>query len=215
MYMYSMPRAALTEHEIAETREQICAAAAGLFAEHGYAGVTLRGIAAELGCSPMTPYRYFDDKAAIFEAVRAAAFERFADTLEAGAGGARDPEQRLARLGDAYVRFAIGEPSAYRIMFQLDQEAAPGHADPPAQEGRAWRVLGDAVAEAIDAGAIAGERDTLAHLFWAGLHGLASLHLANKLQLGRNVASLIRPMMQGLLDGTRPRLEGDPDDDRQ
>jgi hypothetical protein len=51
---------------------------------------------------------------------------------------------------------------------------------------------------------IAGERDTLAHLFWASLHGLASLQLANKLQLGRDVASLIEPMMQSLLDGIRP-----------
>lgn len=200
-----MPRAALTPHEIAETRDQICAAAAGLFAEHGYAGVTLRGIAAALGCSPMTPYRYFDDKAAIFEAVRSAAFERFADALEAGARRERDPERRLALLGEAYVHFAITESSAYRIMFQLDQEADSARSDLQPQEGRAWGVLCDAVATAIDAGVIAGERDTLAHLFWASLHGLASLHLANKLQLGRDVASLTEPMMQSLLDGIRPR----------
>lgn len=200
-----MPRAALTPHEIAETRDQICAAAAGLFAEHGYAGVTLRGIAAELGCSPMTPYRYFDDKAAIFEAVRSAAFERFADALEAGARREPDSERRLALLGEAYVHFAITESSAYRIMFQLDQEADSARSDLQPQEGRAWGVLCDAVAAAIDAGVIAGERDTLAHLFWASLHGLASLQLANKLQLGRDVTSLIEPMMQSLLDGIRPR----------
>jgi AcrR family transcriptional regulator len=199
-----MPRAALTPHEIAETREQICAAAAGLFAEHGFAGVTLRGIAAELGCSPMTPYRYFDDKAAIFQAVRSAAFERFADALEAGARRERDPERRLQLLGEAYVHFAIAESSDYRIMFQLDQEADSARSDLQPQEGRAWGVLCDAVAAAIDAGVIAGERDTLAHLFWASLHGLASLQLANKLQLGRDVASLIEPMMQSLLDGIRP-----------
>lgn len=203
MYINGMPRAALTPDEIAATREQICAAAAGLFAEHGYAGVTLRGIASELGCSPMTPYRYFADKAAIFEAVRAAAFERFADALESGARRARDPEDRLVLLGDAYLDFAITEASDYRIMFQLDQES--DHADLQPQEVRAWQVLCDAVAAAIDAGVIAGERDTLAHLFWAGLHGLASLRLANKLQLGRDVTSLIRPMMQSLLDGTRPQ----------
>jgi AcrR family transcriptional regulator len=199
-----MPRAALTPKEIASTRDEICAVAVGLFAEHGYAGVTLRGIAAVLGCSPMTPYRYFDDKAAIFNAVRGLAFERFADALEFAAAEVQDSEQRLAVLGSAYVEFAIAQPALYRIMFQLDQSPEPARADMQPQEERAWLVLNEAVATAIAAGAIAGDRDTLAHVFWGGLHGLASLHLAGKLQLGRDVASLIYPMLHALLDGTRP-----------
>ena len=72
-----MPRAALTEGEIESFRERICQAAARLFAENGYEAVTLRAIAAELGCSPMTPYRYFANKEEIFRAVRLAGFEDF------------------------------------------------------------------------------------------------------------------------------------------
>ena len=76
-----MTRAALTQDEITSFRGEICEAATRLFAEHGYGGVTLRAISAEVGCSPMTPYRYFADKNAIFTAVRAAAFERFTEAL--------------------------------------------------------------------------------------------------------------------------------------
>ena len=50
----------------------------------------MRQLAAELGVSPMTPYRYFEDKDDILAAVRANGFNRFAEALETardGAGG--------------------------------------------------------------------------------------------------------------------------------
>ena len=66
----------LSADEIQAFRADLCAAATRRFAEAGYGGVTLRGLAAELGVSPMTPYRYFRNKEDIFGAVRDAAFER-------------------------------------------------------------------------------------------------------------------------------------------
>ena len=57
-----MPRAALSDHEVERFRDELCRVATLRFAEHGYGGVTLRALAAELGCSPMTPYRYFENK---------------------------------------------------------------------------------------------------------------------------------------------------------
>ena len=47
-----------------------CRVATRRFAEEGFAGVTLRGLASDLGCSPMTPYRYFENKEEIFHSVR-------------------------------------------------------------------------------------------------------------------------------------------------
>jgi len=199
-----MARAALTENEIASFREQICDAATRLFVEHGYAGVTLRGISAEVGCSPMTPYRYFADKEAIFTAVRAAAFTRFADALRSARSGI-DAEHQLAAMGSAYVRFALDEPHAYRIMFELDQ--APEHDDPDlrAGEGSAWSQLRKTVVRCIDAGIVEGDADHLAHYYWAALHGVVSLHLAGKLQLGLSLDELVSPLLRAVVDGTRPK----------
>lgn len=198
-----MPRAALSQDEIASFREDICEAATRLFAEHGYAGVTLRGIAADLGCSPMTPYRYFDDKEAIFGAVRAAAFERFAEALRR-ANTEHDAERELAELGNAYVRFALDEPHAYRIMFELDQTPELDSELERSEVG-AWSVLHDAVVRSIEAGVVTGDADKLAHCYWAALHGLVSLHLAGKLQLGLGLEELVGPMLSAVFDGTRPR----------
>jgi AcrR family transcriptional regulator len=152
----------------------------------------------------MTPYRYFDDKQAIFDAVRGAAFERFAAALEAGAADVAEPEERFQALAVAYLGFARSEPASYRIMFELDQTSESAHSDFHPEEGRAWQVLCNTVEVAITQGALAGDRDTLAHLFWGGLHGLVSLHLAGTLQLGREVEPLTRTMVKVLWDGMRP-----------
>lgn len=198
-----MARAALTRDEIESFREQICDAATRLFADHGYGGVTLRAIAAEVGCSPMTPYRYFADKEAIFTAVRAAAFARFADALRDAS--AHPDEGLLAELGAAYVCFALSEPHAYRIMFELDQ--TPDQDDPKLREGEgsAWSQLRNAVVRSLEAGIVEGDPDELAHCYWAALHGLVSLHLAGKLQLGLDLDQLVAPMLRAVLDGTRSR----------
>src|ERR1700740_3219172 len=109
-----MPRY-LTEQDIADFRAELCQVATERFARFGYEGVTMRQLAEALGCSPKTPYRYFKDKADILAAVRAQAFTRFADTLEAAAKG--PPEERGRRTTEAYISFATSHPHAYRIMF--------------------------------------------------------------------------------------------------
>jgi AcrR family transcriptional regulator len=198
-----VPRAALSQREIDDFRETLCAAATRRFAEAGYDGVSLRGLAAELGCSPMTPYRYFRNKDEIFAAVRAAAFSRFADAQEANLSREKsgDPHARLRALGRTYVHFARTEPHAYRIMFELDQDPEPTLPEQHHQEGRAWFPLHREIEAAIEAGVITGDADTVAHLFWAGLHGIVSLHLAGKLKLGRILERLAEPMMDALFRG--------------
>jgi AcrR family transcriptional regulator len=196
-----MPRAALTHDEIQAFRERICAAAAHLFAASGYEAVTLRAIAAELGCSPMTPYRYFSGKDEIFALVKAAAFGRFADAQERAACAIEDPTERLAALGRAYLFFAVDEPDAYRIMFELRQGPAADQPELQSEGERAWRPLRDGVAGAIEAGVLEGDVDTVAHVFWAGVHGLASLYLAGKLELGRTLEALVPALMGTLFRG--------------
>lgn len=199
-----MPRAALSPVDVERFRESICEVATRLFAEHGYAGVTLRAIATALECSPMTPYRYFRDKAEIFEAVRRAAFTRFADCQSQAVAEQGDPIVALNRLARAYVDFALREPYAYRIMFELDPRAEVDQTEPRGEERRAWQVMRSVVGDAVESGALVGDPDTLAHLLWSGVHGLAALHLAGKLELGRTLDDLLEPFMQLALKGASP-----------
>ena len=77
--------------------------------------MTIRQLAAELGVSPMTPYRYFKDKDAILAAVRARAFDRHAEALErAYRDGPADPAARAVAIGAAYVvsRWTTPKPTS-------------------------------------------------------------------------------------------------------
>ena len=77
----------------------------------GLEAVTMRQLAAELGVSPMTPYRYFGDKDDILAAVRARAFDRHAEALET----AYDTSRRSGRAGAARsARPISSSPSTIR-----------------------------------------------------------------------------------------------------
>ena len=114
-----MPRY-LTEQDIADFRAELCKVATERFARYGYEGVTMRQLADALGCSPKTPYRYFKDKADILATVRAQAFTRFSEALEKAAAGVTDAAQRGRLTSQAYLQFALKNPHAYRIMFEID-----------------------------------------------------------------------------------------------
>lgn len=189
-----MSRAPLTRDQVAEFRNALCESATRLFAEHGYEGVTMRALAREIGCSPMTPYRYFDNKAAIFDTVRSAAADRFADAIDAAVKDHSEHRPRLRALCHAYVDFALAEPHAYRIMFELDQDQRPP--GEPIEVARGWFVMKAAVTEAIEAGALEGSPDTVAHLLWSGVHGLVALHLSGMLVLGQSLEPLVEAFIE-------------------
>lgn len=186
-----MSRAALSEGEILAFRRKTVEAATRLFAAQGYEAVTMRAIAAELGTSAMAPYRYFENKAEIFAMVRAEAYRRFADAQEAAFRSAEEPLVRLLSMRDAYVRFALGNPDQYRVMFELRQEPEEKYPALAEQSGRAFRWLEDAVGLAIAAGDMEGEATTVAHQLWASVHGLVTLELAGKLRLGKTLEELL------------------------
>jgi len=191
-----MGRAALTTEDREAFRAAIREVATRRFAEHGEDGVTMRGLADELGISPMTAYRYFKDRDEIFAMVRLAAHDAFADAQERAFASESDPVRRLRAMGRAYVEFALAHPDQYRVMFQLER-----HGTRDTSSKRAWKPMIAAVTAAIDSGALTGDPEELAYACWASVHGLATLHLAGKLR--RPLDSLVEPTIDLLIAGAR------------
>ena len=194
-----MGRHPFTPEEVEAQRASVVRAAERLFAEKGYEGVTLRALAQSLGRSHTAAYRYFAGKAEIFAAARNAAYARFAEAQEQATREAEDLTERLSRLGEAYIRFALDEPDAYRLMFELKRP--PGSEATSNAEERSWQPIRETIGLAIEAGLLEGDPDVVAHLFWAGLHGILSLHLAGKLRHGISFEDLEQPMRTMLVAG--------------
>jgi len=172
-----MPRI-LSQSDVADFRERLCVAATRMFDARGPEGFTMRELAAELGVSAMTPYRYFKDKEDILAAVRARAFNRFAEALEAALKIENRDEGAVYR---AYVTFAFGEPAAYKLMFDLTQPDENLYPDLVKANARARSTMTDYVQLKIDAGRFEGDAGLIGHVFWAVLHGAIVLKLAGKL----------------------------------
>jgi AcrR family transcriptional regulator len=174
-----MPRT-LSDTEIEEFRDRLCDVAAGLFAAHGREGFTLRDLAGKLGVSPMTPYRYFKDKDAILAAIRARAFNTFAQKLEEACAKPGDAIVRASAAGKAYIRFALDNPTSYKLMFDLSQDDSNYPELAKAGE-RARHTLTRHIHPLVEQGLLAGDPDIIGQVFWAMLHGALMLKFAGKL----------------------------------
>ena len=98
-------------------RVDLLDAAVALIAETGsIEGLSLRGAAKRAGVSPMAVYNHFADKDALVEATVEHCWDQFRAAVGLAAVG-DDPSDRLRRMGEAYVRFAIEQPGEYAVLF--------------------------------------------------------------------------------------------------
>jgi AcrR family transcriptional regulator len=200
----------LSDADVAERRERLIDAAERLFASHGPEAVSMRQLAAELGVSPMTPYGYFKDKDAILAAARARSFRRFAEALEGAYAATGDAVERARRVADAYLTFAFEHPAAYRLMFDLSQ---PNEADYPelvAAAKRARATMTHYSQGLLDAGRLVGDPEVIARVFWASIHGLVVLKLADKLGPEVDFEVLQAASMRALGAGFSPAAAAGP-----
>lgn len=163
-----MPRI-LTQAHVDRFRNRLCDVAARLYFELGHSDFNMRDLAARVGVSAMTPYRYFGDKDGILAAVRARGAARLADQLEAAI------PQGPAALMQSYIDFGMEEAAYYRLIFDLSQPPAPAEL-----KGQEHRVL-LAIAGTIAGGRSHSDAEILARGLWTALHGAICLVLARKL----------------------------------
>lgn len=196
---------ALSASQIDVFRARLCRAAEKRFARHGVDGVTLRQLARDLGCSAMTPYRYFRDKDEIVAAVRTAALDRFAEALEAAAKTKGNARQRGRAVGEAYIRFALENPDSYRLMYDPMQPDAGRFPDLARAQARSRRTMTAYVDDLVAEGELQGDPAILGQIFWATVHGLLSLKLAGRLPGDVAFDDLYRTAMRLLAKGAEPQ----------
>ena len=177
-------------------------------ADQGMAGLSLRGVAAEMGWTAASLYRYYGSKAELLAATRAAAYNRFSDRIEAAHASSDDPWARSRAIGEAYVAFAFDEPAAYKLIFAYEQDEADKTDELRAAERRSQRTLTDYVTEMVAAGLLEGDAEILAHVYWASLHGLVVLQMANKLSRSPSFDALRRTAGRLITRGAQPPGKG-------
>lgn len=217
------------ERERENLRRAILDAARDLFVSEGFDAVSMRRIASVIEYSPTAIYLYFADKDAILEALAEEGFHLLSERLEQQTQHLSDPIERLRLGGRVYLRFAQEQPNYYTIMFELRANALAKHEaqDNPAETAahRAFGFIVHGVVAAIaqgkipsgtvqaitEAAMIPGAEEgqsicahapemILAHIYWASLHGAASLLLSGRLGMLPAVAQPY--LLDSIVDNT-------------
>jgi AcrR family transcriptional regulator len=166
-----------------DLQAKILDAARELFVDHGVEAVSMRKIADKIGYSATTLYNYFEDKEALLYALCDADFGTLQDLFK-NIGKIADPIERLRKLGQTYINFALRYPSHYRFMFMTPRVHHDHDAGREIERGNpdqdSYAFVRATVVEALASGAFRDEyrdADLLSQVFWSAAHGVASLHL--------------------------------------
>ncbi len=190
------------------TRDHLLATARRLLDTEGLEPLTLRRIARRGGLSHGAPLRHFSSLSALLAAVAAQGFRELMGSVEAAtreAGPHAPPLERLATAGRGYVRFALGSPGVFALMFHPDRVDTTDAGYREAGQAAFGQLLG-LVAAAQAAGFRPDVPTTdLASVVWASVHGLAQLRIQGAMQgAGGSELEPALDVMSDLLFGVRP-----------
>ncbi|UQX05476.1 TetR/AcrR family transcriptional regulator [Streptomyces sp. RerS4] len=166
------------ERERAARERLIVATARELAEQQGWDAVTTRRLAERIEYSQPVLYGHFRGKREIIGAVALQGAAEMAAAVRAAASPADGPRTRVTALARAYLDFAERNPAVYDAMFQLDGGLAFAAEDTPEPLKDAFAALLESLGEVAGDGVHPG---LFTEVFWAALHGLATLTRAGRL----------------------------------
>ncbi|WP_434587568.1 TetR/AcrR family transcriptional regulator [Streptomyces sp. A5-4] len=169
------------ERERAGRERLIVATARELAEQQGWDAVTTRLLAERIEYSQPVLYSHFRGKREIIGAVALEGAAEMAAALRAAASTADSPRARVATLAGAYLDFAERNPAVYDAMFRLDGGLVFANKDTPEPLQDAFAALLESLGEVAGGGV---HPALFTEVFWAALHGLATLTRAGRLPSG-------------------------------
>jgi AcrR family transcriptional regulator len=156
-----------------DLRRALLDAAVEAIAADGPAAISLRDLARRAGVSHAAPAHHFGDKAGLLTAVAAEGYRLLAGELrEAYEAG------DFLEAGVAYMRFAVGHPAHFAVMFRPDLHRR----DDPDLTAAMDRTRSMLYAQAAGQEGVAeGGAAEAGIAAWALVHGLATLWLSGNL----------------------------------
>ena len=98
------------------TKEEILAATIPLFAEKGYAGVSMREIARTVGLKAASLYHHFPNKQTLYIEAMVQAYSKYADLMHESFTLQASPEMRLRHLIEKLCKIVHDEDNFRRLL---------------------------------------------------------------------------------------------------
>ena len=161
----------------------LLAAVESAVTDGGVSGVSLRDVARRAGVSHSAPAHHFGSKAGLLTAFATAGYQLLAESVlaEVAASDPADGPAELAAIGRGYVRFAVGHPAHFEVMFRLD---ALNRDDPrfTAASETAYGLLLATIERCQADDRLHGRPPELVAVSaWSMVHGLSALWISGRL----------------------------------
>ena len=155
------------------TREQVIAAALDVTRKKGIAGLTARGLAAELASSAKPIFGLFQNMEEVQKEVIAAAYMLYQSYIQKGMADGKYPPYIAS--GVAYIQFAKEEKELFKLLFMRDRTG-----EKTEENREEMRPMLDLIMNNLG---IDEEKAYFFHLeLWLYVHGIATMTATNYLE---------------------------------
>ena len=202
------------EREKEERRQSILRAAREVFFENGFHRATVDAVAERAEVSKGTVYLYFESKETILAHLLLEGLCELTGELEQAhvAKGSLPAEERLRRLGSAYLQFFQREPRYFHFLMAMDRGRFRDAVTPQvyqevleaSMKGLSWVV--QAVEQGIEEGVFGGcDARLAAATLWAVLNGVLELmeHPLRREMVGVESEALYQTTLETVIRGLR------------
>jgi len=202
--------------ESEQRRKDIIKAVRKLIKTGGTREITLRKVAEQAGFSTTVVYALFKDKATLITQAMDDHLLDLVKAMRTATDPALPPVENIKRVGRAYVTFGMRHPDQYALVFMERRPHAPVESsrvehgnlsqDPYAFACQMFVALADTGQVRADS------IESMAQLFWEGMHGMTSLRLVfgenepwfEHAAFDQHVDALMDVLITGILHRFRP-----------
>jgi len=189
-----------SDHTREELYEMALRAARAIAHGSGLKGLTIRGIANQIGYTHGTLYNLFDDLDDLILHLNGQTLDALYESL-AVVPIAGDAESDLLALASSYFEFTRGNANLWNLLFE---HHLPGYQPlPDWHHEKIAQLLGlvDRCLEPLFGPDRDAEKRHAARVIWTSLHGMASLETQRKLIPGDTIESMARSLVENYLGG--------------
>lgn len=205
-----MVKKAMDAQRVAQERARILSHAQSLVEQDGFKDLSMRKLAAKLGITATTIYRYFASKDELYLSLLVVGFTLLRERMAACAAERAEPDSRLRAVIEEYIRFGMEQGGYYSIMFASDYPECRTYWDEReeamAQEATrvSMEVLGIFRDVLMQCGEVDAPEERIA-VAWATMHGFVALQRCGSIgnivedqeavheRCVRTVLALVRP----------------------
>ena len=170
--------------------------AAGLLAERGADGFSMREVARRAGVAVAAPSHHFGNAQGLLTSVAICGFERLAEEFRIAIDDIEDPLERVVALCHTYMGMGVRYPGYAAAMFgrrHIDHENDRFRAAASASFDR-FRT---AVTQALPSTSAARRAENVTKTLWATMHGFITLSMTGDDEMSARIRFAVKALLDG------------------